>query len=133
MAIALALVPAWSAALEGATITGRGTSDAGAPLPSARLVREGLNIGTLSREDGTYSFTVPAARATGQQAQITARLIGFRSVTLPITLSPGTITRDFTLAANPLQLGEVVVTGAGTPTTREKLGNVIISVDSSLI
>jgi TonB-linked SusC/RagA family outer membrane protein len=37
------------------------------------------------------------------------------------------------LVANPLQLGEVVITGAGTTTTREKLGTVINTVDSATI
>ena len=53
--------------------------------------------------------------------------------TARITLNPGTITQDFTLEANPLQLGEVVVTGAGTTMQVEKLGNVRNQVDSSLV
>jgi len=50
-----------------------------------------------------------------------------------MTLNPGPITQDFVLAANPLRLNEVVVTGAGTETTRGKLGNVVNTVDTSLI
>ncbi|HEU4643263.1 MAG TPA: SusC/RagA family TonB-linked outer membrane protein, partial [Gemmatimonadaceae bacterium] len=64
---------------------------------------------------------------------LTARLIGFKAQSAQITLSAGTITHDFVLAANPLKLGEVVVTGAGTATTREKLGTVINTVDSAAI
>ena len=45
----------------------------------------------------------------------------------------GTVTQDFVLEANPLQLGEVVVTGAGTSTEVEKLGNVRNSVSPELI
>src|SRR5438046_2461920 len=53
---------------------------------------------------------------------------------LQITLTPGaTINQNFTLPVNPFHLGEVVVTGAGTTTTRERLGVTINSVDSSLI
>lgn len=130
---AIVLLPAFSAAQQGATISGRVTSEAGTPLPSVSVFVEGMNLGTLTREDGAYSFVVPGARATGQQATVTARLIGYKSASAQVTLSPGTITQNFTLEANPLRLGEVVVTGAGTATTREKLGNVINTVDSSLI
>src|SRR6185436_19986773 len=41
--------------------------------------------------------------------------------------------QDFVLPMSALQLEQVVVTGAGTSTTRAKLGNVIKTVDSSLI
>src|SRR5690606_31470440 len=50
-----------------------------------------------------------------------------------LALTGGTHTHDFTLVANPLRLGEVVVTGQGLTTTREKLGNVINTVDSAAI
>ncbi|PYP42214.1 MAG: hypothetical protein DMD42_12425, partial [Gemmatimonadetes bacterium] len=41
--------------------------------------------------------------------------------------------RSWRVAANPLQLGEVVVTGAGTTSSTEKLGNVRNSVGADLI
>ncbi|HEX6535920.1 MAG TPA: carboxypeptidase-like regulatory domain-containing protein, partial [Gemmatimonadaceae bacterium] len=129
----LAAGPGMLAAQEGATITGRVTSEAGAPLASVSVFVEGLNIGTLTHDDGRYTFIVPAARVTGQQVTLTARLIGFKAESAPITLAAGTITHDFVLSANPLRLGEVVVTGAGTATTREKLGTVINTVDSAAI
>ncbi|MBX6330801.1 MAG: SusC/RagA family TonB-linked outer membrane protein [Gemmatimonadaceae bacterium] len=130
---ALALLPAWAAAQESATISGRVTSEAGAPLAAVSVFIEGLNTGTLTQEDGRYQFVVPGPRVRGQTVSMTARLIGYRAKTVQITLNPGAITQDFVLAANPLRLGEVVVTGAGTATTREKLGNVINTVDSALI
>ena len=133
IASALVLLPAWAGAQGGTTIRGRVTSEAGAPLANANVFLAGMNVGALSQNDGSYSFTVPAARVTGQQATLTARLIGFRETTVAITLGPGTITHNFILAANPLRLGEVVVTGEGTATTRERLGNVINTVDSTQI
>jgi TonB-dependent SusC/RagA subfamily outer membrane receptor len=80
--------------------------------------------------DGRYQLTVPAARVTGQQVSLGVRAIGFRNTSTLITLTGGSLTQDFTLAANPLRLGEVVVTGSGTSTTVEKLGNTINSVKS---
>ena len=131
---ATAAGPGLLAAQQGsATVTGQVVNEAGTPLSSVSVFVEGLNIGSLSKDDGKYSFTVPAARVTGQQVTITARLIGYKPASARITLAAGNLTRNFTLESNPLRLGEVVVTGAGTATTREKLGTVINTVDSSAI
>jgi TonB-linked SusC/RagA family outer membrane protein len=116
-----------------ATITGHVTSDAGTPLASASVLIDGMGVGTVTRDDGSYSIVVPAARVQGQTVTLVARLIGYRPVSVPITLSSGHITHDFVLPAAPLKLGEVVVTGQGTTSTREKLGAVINTVDSSQI
>ncbi len=116
------------------TISGRVTNEAGAPLAGVNVFLEGMSIGTQTGDDGRYSFVVGASRASGQTATLTARVIGYASKTTQVTLTQGqTITQDYVLASNPLRLGEVVVTGAGTTTTRERLANVINTVDSSLI
>ena len=133
VAVAGALVPTAALAQEAATVTGRVSSAAGTPVASASVFIQDLGVGSLSGPDGRYSFTVPAARVTGQTVTLTARLVGYTPSSAQITLRGGTITQDFTLGANPLRLGEIVVTGAGTQTTRERLGNVINSVDSTLI
>src|SRR5262245_26447341 len=112
------------------TITGRVTNDAGGPLSLASVYIEALGLGTQTTEDGRYQLTVPAARVTGQQVSLGVRAIGFRNTSSLITLTGTSISKDFTLAANPLRLGEVVVTGSGTSTTVEKLGNTINSVKS---
>jgi hypothetical protein len=121
-------------AQSGTTVTGRVTSDAGVPLGGATVFIQGMNLGTQTNDDGTYSFVVPAGRATGGTATLTARVIGYTARSVPVTLNAGsTIDQSFSLAINPFRLGEVVVTGAGMSTTREKLGVTINSVDSSLI
>lgn len=133
VALALAFLPAFAAAQQGATISGRVTTETGNPLPAASVFLEGLNVGSTTDEDGRYSFSVPEARIRGQTVSLTARRIGYTVRTVQVTLSAGNITQNFALSANPLRLGEVVVTGAGTTITREKLGNVINTVDSTLI
>ena len=130
---ALLSFTAWAGAQEGTTVQGRVTTEAGAPLPAVSVFVVDLNVGSLTRDDGTYSFAIPAARVQGQEVTLTARLIGYTAQSARVTLRPGTITQDFAMVANPLRLGEVVVTGAGTLTTREKLPNVVNSVDSTLI
>ena len=133
IAAATALLPGWVAAQQGATVSGRVVSDAGAPLSSASVFIENMNIGSLTDADGKYTFQVPAARVQGQQVTLTARLIGFRAQSVQVTLSAGNITQNFSLSANPLRLGEVVVTGEGTSTVRERLGSTVNSVDTSLV
>jgi TonB-linked SusC/RagA family outer membrane protein len=131
-AVAVTLPPV-VLAQDGATISGRVTSEAGAPLASASVFIDGLNVGSLTRNDRQYSFTVPAARVQGQTVALTARLLGYKAAIAQITLRSGQITQDFRLAPNPLRLGEVVVTGAGTMTQAEKLGNVRNAVEAEEI
>ena len=129
----LALLPVAAGAQEAATISGTVRTDAGAPLALASVVVEGMGLGVTTRENGEYTIVVPAARVQGQTVTVTARLIGYRARSAQVTLRPGAITQDFVLATNPMQLGEVVITGAGTATEVEKLGNVRNNVSGELI
>src|SRR5438128_8350013 len=126
-------LPALRASQEPVTITGKVTSDAGQPLGQVEVAIASMGLGGLTRDDGSYSIVVPGARVSGQTVTLAARRLGYKSQTAQVTLSPGGVTHDFVLAANPLQLGEVVVTGAGTASATEKLGNVRNNVASDLI
>src|SRR5690242_7093097 len=97
-------LPALAIAQQPATITGRVTSEGGIPLASAQVYLEGMSLGGLTQADGSYSITVPADRATGQRATLTARLIGYKQESAQIVLSQGAITHDFSLTVNPVQL-----------------------------
>ena len=131
--LAIALLPAWASAQQGATVSGRVTAEGGTPLAGASVFIEGLNVGSTTDENGRFSFQVPGARVNGQTVGLSARRIGYTVRTASITLTPGEVTQNFTLAANPLQLGEVVVTGAGTSTEVQKLGHVRNNVSAELI
>ena len=131
---ALALTATVAFAQSGTTITGRVTSDVGAPLGGAAVFIAGTNIGAQTNDDGSYTFVVPASRATGATVTLTARVIGYTARSVSIALTPGaTLNENFTLPVNPFHLGEVVVTGAGMSTTRERLGVTINRVDSSAL
>lgn len=132
LALALAVAPVAAYSQE-ATITGRVTAEGGSPLPNAAVSIPDMGIGTFSREDGRYSIVVPGARVAGQLVTLSARRVGYRAQAVRVTLSAGVVTRDFALSANPLQLGEIVVTGAGTSTTVERLGNVRNVIATDLI
>ncbi len=130
-ALATLTVPAL--AQDAATVQGRVTTQAGAPLAGANVFIQALNLGTVTREDGSYVLPVPAARVNGQSVSLGARRLGYSPQTVQITLRGGAITQDFSLGVSALRLDEVVVTGAGTESTRERLGNVINSVSADQI
>ena len=120
-------------AQQATTLTGVVRGDAGTPLAGATLSIAELGLGAVTRDNGAYSITVPANRSRGQTVTLMVHIIGYRQGSAQVVLNPGAVTKDFTLMANPLQLGEIVITGAGTNTTREKLGTVINTVDSAQI
>ena len=121
-------------AQSGTTITGRVTNETGIPLPSATVTIPTLGVRASTNADGSYTLVVPASRANGQSATILARVIGYSASSFPVTLTPGSnLSQNFALIVNPLRLDEVVVTGAGTSTSRERLTTTINSVDSSAL
>jgi len=130
---AVLALPALLAAQEPVTITGKVTSDAGQPLGQVEVAIPAMGLGALSKDDGRYTIVVPGARVSGQTVTMVARRLGYKSQSAQVTLTAGGVTHDFVLAANPLQLGEVVVTGAGTTTSAEKLGSVRNNVSADLI
>jgi TonB-linked SusC/RagA family outer membrane protein len=131
---ACALAASTAFAQSGTTVTGRVTSDAGVPLGGATVFIAGTNIGAQTNDDGSYTFVVPASRANGATETLTARVIGYTARSVAVALTAGaTVSQNFSLPVNPFHLGEVVVTGAGTSTTRERLGVTINRVDSSTI
>ena len=123
VAIGQALVSRALLAQQPVTISGHVSSESQAPLAAATVSIPSLQLGTTTREDGRYSFTVPAAIATGQTVALTARALGFKAASVDISLAGGTVTHDFVLTSNPLHLGEIVVTGEGTTTEAQKLGS----------
>src|SRR3954467_650288 len=126
----LGLLPCSLLAQQPVTLTGKVTSEAGEPLSSAAVNSAQLSAGASPRSDGSYTILIPGARVPSGPVTVTAKLVGFKPRTAQVDLSAGAATQDFTLADNPLQLGELVVTGAGTVSEVEKLGTGRSSVDS---
>jgi TonB-linked SusC/RagA family outer membrane protein len=108
-------------AQQGAVITGRVTSEQGEPLGGASVTIVNTNLGAATTANGTYTLTVGPEMARGQQVGLVARRIGFRPATRAVTLTSGPQEQNFALASDPLRLDEVVVTGVGEATARNKL------------
>ena len=103
-----------------ATITGRVTSEAGAPLASAASAR-GRGHRTITRDDGSYALASRLARewATPYARRAAHWLQDRDGVDRPYRTP---ITHDFALSSNPLALNQVIVSGDGTtlvPTSSE--------------
>ena len=127
------LAPMSHLVAQGATVTGHVRNEAGVPLTGVTVSIMGMGIGSMTNEAGAYSFTVPAARVTGQTATLSARRVGLAAQSATIVLAAGTITHDFTMTATALQLEQVIVTGAGTSQVRERVGSTINTVDSTTL
>ncbi|MFQ6113609.1 MAG: TonB-dependent receptor plug domain-containing protein, partial [bacterium] len=117
----LALMPMWVLGQQGVTINGVVYDDVGNPLPGANVFIQDTRYGAATDVEGAFSFTLPPEMARGQEVELIAQFIGYRSRSARITLSPGTITQNFELAVDVLELGAVVVTGLGE-TIKGKLG-----------
>ncbi|HXF96493.1 MAG TPA: SusC/RagA family TonB-linked outer membrane protein [Gemmatimonadales bacterium] len=125
---ALVLLGASPLPAQQAVITGRVTSAAGEPLGGANVIVANTNFGAVTAANGTFTITIGAEAARGQQVVLTARQIGYKPVTRTITLTPGTQEQNFQLEPDPLRLEEVVVTGVGEAMERKKLPFAVGSV-----
>ncbi len=92
----------------------------GDPLPGVNVILEKQSRGAATGGDGTYEISdVEAGQYT-----ITARFIGYESISKQITLKDGASrTVNFRLSVSSTSLDEVVVTGAAGPVELRKLGN----------
>ena len=120
-ALLATLVPAALAAQQPTTVTGRVTSDATAPLTGVSVSIPALRVGGYTDGSGQYTFTAPAS-ASGQTVTLVARRLGSAPDSARITLSGGTVTQDFRLAAAATQLTGVVVTALGIEREKSQLG-----------
>src|SRR5476649_1363318 len=130
--LALAVCPVVATAQE-AHITGKVVNEASAPISGANVRIGSIGIGTVTNNDGTYSFIVPGTRVAGQSVTLTVRYVGYTLQNRTITLRSGGQTQDFTLRSTATQLEQVVVTGEGTSSTREHLTTAINSVDGGSV
>ena len=67
----LSLTPVVAAAQESATITGKVTGEGNVALAAVAVSIPELGLGAQTRDDGSYSIFVPAARVTRQAVTIT--------------------------------------------------------------
>jgi hypothetical protein len=95
---------------------GRVVNEAGAAVPHAQVAVAGLDTGTLTRADGSYSLAIPATHLRlDEPVSLSVRRVGFATESRPLDLAPGaTITADFQLRPETTALEGLVVSGSGT-------------------
>jgi TonB-linked SusC/RagA family outer membrane protein len=96
------------------TISGRVTDVNGAALPSVTVTAKGSTTVTTTREDGSFSLTVP----TGTTALVFTS-VGFDRTEVSIN---GQTTVNARLTTTPGNMSEVVVVGYGTQRRRDVTG-----------
>jgi len=86
-------------------------TQAGTPMPYATVRIDGTRIGTVSAQDGTYSFKIPNAGAY----TVVATAVGYNMLRQTVDLSPGQIlTINLTLQEASVHMNEVLVTAERT-------------------
>jgi hypothetical protein len=113
------------AALSGASpltvISGRVVdATSGAPLPATQVFIPDRDLGVLSGTDGTFTLSVPGTGAF----TVVAQRIGYGQAEQDLSVRTGdTVSTDFRLREQSIQLDEIVVTGTPTGTQRPAIGN----------
>src|SRR3989442_14445987 len=102
------------------SVAGRVTDERGTPVVGADVAIVG---GAQSARTGTNWSDVSENVRPGART-VRAGLIGYRGQTASVTVAAGQrATHDFSLAADPLNLEAVVVTGTETPRTKLETSN----------
>lgn len=93
---------------QSATISGVVTTE-GSPLPGATVSIRELNLSATTDDSGRYTLEVPASEVRGQTVRMTANFQGLQSRSTEVRLSPGELTRDFSLIVS---FGEMITVGS---------------------
>src|SRR5688572_12557874 len=116
---------------QNAQVTGRVTAESGQPIQNANVLISAMSISVGTDADGRYTISIPEARAQDQQVDLMVRAFGYQPQRIPIRVSRGSQTRDFSLKQDINRLSEIVVTGVATGTERAKLPFDVAKVDAS--
>jgi TonB-dependent starch-binding outer membrane protein SusC len=127
--VGLALLPvfcgvALSARAQTREVKGHVTdTESSQPLVSVEVLEKGTLRGTHTRDDGSYTLTVPAGPLT-----LTFRRIGYKQAERPLTADQSTI--DVALERDVLKLEETIVTGQATGESRRNVANAVSTVSA---
>lgn len=114
---------------QSSVVTGRILDARGEAVIGANVVAEGTTTGAAADIDGNYRFSI----APGTY-RIAVTAVGYARQVRSVTLRAGeTATQNFTLTDAIIDSDEVVVTGAGTATSRRELTIDVGSVDGGQV
>jgi len=116
--IVMGLLAAVPAIAQDAVITGRVTHEDGPPVANATVSIPELGVTTTTDTEGRYTLTVPAGSVRGQTVEVRVVAPALQSKTAKVTLTAGTLTRDFALGYSFQQ--EVIVGSRAAGAAAEK-------------
>ena len=106
---------------QNAIITGKVVGDAGQPIEFANVFISELTLSVPTNAQGSYSISIPAARALGQAVNLRVRAVGYQPGMVAIKLTGGAQSHNFALKKDINRLSEIVVTGSIEGTERSKV------------
>jgi TonB-linked SusC/RagA family outer membrane protein len=106
------------------TAKGNVKDETGSPMVGVSILLKGTSLGTVSDLDGNFTLT---GTVNEGKYDLVANMVGYSSMTkqVDVSASSSSMSSDFSLTPDVLNLDEVVVTGASPTTTRKQLGNSI--------
>ena len=128
--LALAALLMGAPALAEAQVTGNVRDQAtGNPIGGAQVYLEGLDLGTVTQANGRYLIlNVPAGTHT-----LTVEVLGYRTESVSITIAAGgSVSQDFLMTSQALQLDELVVTGTAGGSRVREIGNSVSVLDAQV-
>jgi outer membrane receptor protein involved in Fe transport len=120
---------AGSLAAQSGTLRGQVRDETGRPLAGAQVQVEGTRLGAVAATDGGYLIArVPAGSRT-----LVASMVGHRPARASMAVTAGVQEQDFILAADPLGLDELVVSGSFNPATKLESSTAITTLTPKVI
>jgi TonB-linked SusC/RagA family outer membrane protein len=109
------------------TAKGMVKDETGSPMVGVPVQLRGTSVGTLSDLDGNYTLTGTVDAGT---YEMIATIIGYAtsSKKVDISASNSTLTMNFDLSPDALNLNEVLVIGSSVLQERKQLGNAITTI-----
>jgi TonB-linked SusC/RagA family outer membrane protein len=109
------------------TAKGNVKDETGSPMVGTPIILKGTSLGTLSDLDGNYTLT---GTVNEGKYDLVASMIGYSAMIKQVDVSAASssVSMDFSLAPDALNLNEVVVIGSSVLQERKQLGNSITTV-----
>jgi TonB-linked SusC/RagA family outer membrane protein len=114
------------------TAKGSVKDESGSPMVGVTVQLKGTQIASISDYEGNYNLTGSVSEG---EYLLTASFVGYSNNAQKVQVSSNgsTITMDFDMSPDVLNLDEVVVTGTTGATTKKQLGNSITVVNADNI
>ena len=131
-ATAMAIAASSAAASAQTSLTGTVKSETSAPVRGAFVQITALNLQAVTNDQGFFRIDIPAERASGT-VTLAVNSIGYRSAEQQVTLRPGTMLVEITMAEQAISLDEVIVTGTAGRRERRAQAAVVATVNAAKV